>query len=807
MARGSSGISNSPTRKKASKTSAARKQEVPSSSLAWSAVPLPVEATAQAGQIDTDFFQGFSYDDDDFMGLTEVSGVEVIRDKDGIVKFAIEKDGPNKATKGKGKAFETEDRKQKKDEPIQKKNKGQIDQKHSSSTSSQSLDEELPHIQFEEEDVGIARVSETIGGQLTSQEESINANFSLLAEEIEGGLRNSVKWTNKNTIRKLPEWSKMGIQLHPLIYQSLHSLKFERPTSIQEATLPVSIPTRMAKKGENRDIIGVAQTGSGKTLAYGLPILHWIASNPYEDRQMRLLNGVPEEEIASRLTALILTPTRELALQVSKHLNLIVEHSSSEKNRWASVATITGGMSEDKQRRKLQGHRGRGVDIIVATPGRFWELCRGDDALARRIKTTRFLVIDEADRMIENGHFAEMQNIFALVQRSKDALDQRSGDVTGIPMAQILGGAQDMQTFIFSATLSKDLQHNLKRGNRLRRQRKGQNASTLGDLLEAIDFRDDEPFMIDQSTSTQIANDVMEVKAECLAKDKDLYLYYFLLRYPGRTLVFVNAIDGIRRLQPFLENLQFSVYPLHSQLQQRQRLKNMDRFRNRQKSIGGSSILLATDVAARGLDIPAVDHVVHFQIPRTADTYVHRSGRTARAGREGVSLALIEPSQKRVWQDLCKHLHRKDDLSSMPIEYTFLSALKERVALAKQIDQAIHTQNKVSHDDAWLRKLAKEAEMELSEEDETQSQGTSKVLNGNKNLQGLRYRLAQLIQTPLHARGISAKYITSGDRDFVNSLLDDRQHESLIGLQKTTLHDHVKQAKTKEGQMKKRKRV
>ncbi|MCO5599760.1 hypothetical protein L7F22_053867 [Adiantum nelumboides] len=749
------------------KIKSVNKQEIPSSSLAWSAVPLPLEATAQAGQTDADFFQGFSYDDADFMGLTEVEGVEVVRDKDGIVKFVVEKDGLNGATKGKGKATELKSFEH--EEPHQRSSKRQKIHRDPSSSLPQAIDIDLPHTNFEDDDDSANDKDE--GSD--QQNLDINADFALLAEDIEGEHSNSIKWTKNDTIKKLPAWNKLRVRLHPLLYQSLHTLKFERPTKIQEETLPVSITENVTISDNNRDIIGVAQTGSGKTLAYGLPILHWIASHSVEDRQMRLLNGVPKEEISSRLSALILTPTRELALQVAKHLSTIIDSSSSEKKRWASIATITGGMSEDKQRRMLQGYRGRGVDIIVATPGRLWELCRSDDALARRIKTTRFLVVDEADRMIETGHFAEMQNIFSLVQRIEDGQDRNEND----------------------------LQHNLKRANRMKRKRKGQNASTVEELLEAIDFRDNDPFMIDQSTSTRIASNVMEVKSECLAKDKDLFLYYFLLRYPGRTLVFVNAIDGIRRLQPLLENLQISVQPLHSQLQQKQRLKNMDRFRsNKQPSIGGSAVLLATDVAARGLDIPAVDHVVHFQIPRTADTYVHRSGRTARGGKEGVSLALIEPSEKRVWHDLCKSLQRKDDLASMPIEYTFLSALKERVTLAKQIDQATHTQKKASHDDAWLRKLAEEAEMDLSEveeEGEDRSQSNKKV-NETKSVHNLRSRLTQLIKTPLRARGISAKYITSGDRDFVDSLLDDRHHGSLIGLHKATLHEDIQQPKMKE---------
>lgn len=401
-----------------------------------------------------------------------------------------------------------------------------------------------------------------------------------------------------------------------------------------------------------RDVVGIAQTGSGKTLAYGLPILQWICENSIEDRQMKLMEGVDDEEQGTRLAGIILAPTRELALQVSKHLETIIAASSvDEKSKWASVATLTGGISEEKQRRLLLGYNGRGTDIIVATPGRLWDMCKSDDQLTKRIKLTRFLVVDEADRMIETGHFAEMENILALVKRAKRAFNPELQST-----ASISGGATDMQTFIFSATLTKELQDNLKRSNR---KRKSKNGSTLDDLIGMIDFRDEDPKIVDLSTKTRLASGLTESKIECLSKEKDLYLYYFLLRYPGRTLVFLNSIDGIRRLLPLLENLEFSVQPLHSQLQQKQRLKYLERFRNSHlPTIHGSSVLLATDVAARGLDISHVDHVVHFQLPRTADTYVHRSGRTARAGQSGISLALVEPAEKRLWRDLGRSLKR-----------------------------------------------------------------------------------------------------------------------------------------------------
>lgn len=155
-------------------------------------------------------------------------------------------------------------------------------------------------------------------------------------------------------------------------------------------------------------------------------------------------------------------------------------------------------------------------------------------------------------------------------------------------------------------------------------------------------------------------------------------MYHFLLRYPGRTIVFLSSIDGIRRLHPLLTLLGLNVVQLHSGMQQRARLKALDRYGETRDSAranltwfsagsfksSDTSIMLATDVAARGLDIPSVSHVVHFTLPRTADVYVHRSGRTARAGQEGLALQLISPEDKQTQRLLMASLSKGTLLQS-----------------------------------------------------------------------------------------------------------------------------------------------
>ncbi|THH00977.1 hypothetical protein EW026_g1631 [Hermanssonia centrifuga] len=209
-----------------------------------------------------------------------------------------------------------------------------------------------------------------------------------------------------------------------------------------------------------------------------------------------------------------------------------------------SVAAIVGGMSAQKQRRILD----RGVDILVATPGRLWDILQEDDSLATDIKNLRYLVLDEADRMIETGHFAELDNILRLTLKEapEDEIEPEFGldksEEAEEDQAPETASGGEMQTFVFSATLSKDLQRNLKRHAPKGRKNK-KIASTLDDLLMRLDFRDPDPEVIDLSPAGGLVSTLKESRVDCLATDKDGYLYYFLLRYPGRSLVFLSSID------------------------------------------------------------------------------------------------------------------------------------------------------------------------------------------------------------------------------------------------------------------------
>ncbi|KAG9028583.1 ATP-dependent RNA helicase [Tulasnella sp. JGI-2019a] len=600
------------------------------------------------------------------------------------------------------------------------------------------------------------------------------SSSSLLA-----ALEEDAKFRDFDGVSLLPSWNSLA--LHPAIKRAIHTLKFTSPTEIQKRAIPPAL--------SGRDVIGVAETGSGKTLAYGLPIINHVLS--------AVSPTLPNEHVPRSLAALILAPTRELAMQVADHLKAIVSHLSptDEKGKGkppiVSVGVVIGGIDSHKQKRIIK----RGMDVMIATPGRLWDIMSEDESVADSIRQIRFLVLDEADRMIESGHFAELEKIIKLTFRTPVDEVEATENVSSLGfLPSELGNShkpnESLQTLIFSATLSKDLQKNLKKkgdGKKKKKQRKV--TSTLDDLLMRLDFRDEDPEVIDLSPQGGVVESLQESKVECLVKDKDVYLYYFLLRYPGRTLVFLSAIDGIRRLLPILKLLGINAFPLHADLQQKQRLTNLEKFRET-----SNAVLIATDVASRGLDVPSVDHVIHYQVPRSADVYVHRSGRTARAKKQGFSMLLVGPDERRLLRSLMTGLGREAGaVPDLIVDLDIVDKLKYRVSLARQIDSASHKITKANHDRNWMKKTAEEMEVEVdsdfmgesADEEGMPSSGSKKHVKEKNQIASLKSELSYLLRQPLVARGISMKYITSGSRSVVDEIVAGTNHSAMIGVENT----------------------
>lgn len=428
------------------------------------------------------------------------------------------------------------------------------------------------------------------------------------------------------------------------------------------------------------NIVGAAETGSGKTLAFGLPILHHIASSKH---------------VLTETVGLIISPTRELALQISKHLQAVIRpFSHSHPLNRVNIVTIVGGLSEEKQHRQLQSS----AHIIVATPGRLWDLIESGVYSPNSLKTVRFVVLDEADKMLERGKFKELENIIRIISKSTNTTEYDS-TLSVLPSAVSVGDQQvQRQFFVFSATLPTAGPSYQFNGKEI----------TLKMLLKKLNLKSFK--IVDVTSQRKTAQSLLECQIECVPEDKDVYLYYLLSRHPGRTLVFVNAISSIRRLVPLLQLLRVPVFPLHAQMQQRQRLKSLDRFAALEHGV-----LIASDVAARGLDIRNIEHVIHYQVPQSSDLYVHRSGRTARAHNEGISIVLVSPAELAAYKKICKQLGRTS-IPDFAVETQYLPEFRKRFNVARKIEGFAHTSKKSAFDKSWLKKAADALEVDLSDE-------------------------------------------------------------------------------------------
>ncbi len=268
-----------------------------------------------------------------------------------------------------------------------------------------------------------------------------------------------------------------------------------------------------------------------------------------------------------------------------------------------------------------------------------------------------------------------------------------------------------------------------------------------------------------------------------------MYLYALLLLLKkNRVLVFANAISSVRRITPMLVNLGLPALPVHSEMAQKARLQSIEKYTAADKAVSsaGGSILVATDVAARGLDIPAVDVVIHYHVPNTADAYVHRSGRTARAERTGLSILLCAPDEVLPTRRLVAKVHegsgsalaRSGDkastsafLNTIDFDRRILPQLRERLHMAKTLADAAQAKVKQKHDTDWLQKQADALDIPLEEaaervlpkgepgklkKQEMQLQGMTKA-----QMRAMGFELKQLLAKPINT-GVSERYLTAG---------------------------------------------
>jgi ATP-dependent RNA helicase DeaD len=370
-----------------------------------------------------------------------------------------------------------------------------------------------------------------------------------------------------------------GLGLDPRILAALAGLGYEEPTPVQREAIPPLLA--------GRDVLGQAATGTGKTAAFALPLLHLLT---------------PDAEPRERTRALILVPTRELAMQVAEAVNRY------GKSMGVCALPIYGGAAMETQLRALK----RGVDVVVATPGRALDHIRRK---TMRLEHVQVVVLDEADEMLDMGFAEDLEAIL---------------DAT----------PAERQTALFSATLPPRIadiaNKHLKDPVRVRIDREVVAAGASPRVRQVA-------YIVSRAHKMATLGRILDVEN------------------PTSAIVFCRTRTEVDEVAETLNARGYRAEALHGGLSQEQRDRVMKKFR-----ANTADLLIATDVAARGLDVQHVSHVINYDVPSAAEAYVHRIGRTGRAGREGVAITLAEPREHRLLRNIEHQTKQKIEIAAVP---------------------------------------------------------------------------------------------------------------------------------------------
>ena len=372
--------------------------------------------------------------------------------------------------------------------------------------------------------------------------------------------------------RKIYTLSFESLKLIEPICRALATKGYENPTPIQTKAIPVIL--------DGRDLLGCAQTGTGKTAAFALPIIQLLLNNPVNDAGRKPIRS------------LILTPTRELAIQIGENFDSFSTHTGIRH------AVVFGGVPQRSQVETIR----RGVDVLIATPGRLLDL------ISQRIFTLRDLeifVLDEADRMLDLGFVNDVKKIIRMIPEQR-------------------------QTLFFSATMPPTIQ---------------QLANSILNQPVKVQVT---PV---SSTAELVEQSVFFVEKQ----DKQNLLVHVLTNHTiDSALVFTKTKHTADRVAKNLNKAGIRAEAIHGDKSQGQRQRALDNFKQRQ-----TRVLVATDIAARGIDIENLSHVINYELPNIPETYVHRIGRTGRAGAEGIAFSFCDREEKMYLRDIHRLISRE----------------------------------------------------------------------------------------------------------------------------------------------------
>jgi ATP-dependent RNA helicase RhlE len=353
------------------------------------------------------------------------------------------------------------------------------------------------------------------------------------------------------------------------ILKALKAEGYTQPTPIQEQAIPIVL--------QGKDLLGCAQTGTGKTAAFAVPILQMLSQKKSEERGVK------------NIKALILTPTRELAIQI--------DESFATYGKYTGLAhtVIFGGVSQYNQTNALR----RGIDILIATPGRLLDLMTQRYVSLQHIE---MFVLDEADRMLDMGFIHDVRKIISRLPAQR-------------------------QTLFFSATMPKEI------------------TGLANSILKS-------PVRVDITPSSTTAENVKQALYFVDKENKKSLLIHLLKDKKIETaLVFTRTKHGADKVAKELNRANIKADAIHGNKSQNARQKALSNFKNKQ-----IRILVATDIAARGIDVEDLSHVINFELPNIPETYVHRIGRTGRAGASGIALSFCDSEEKVFLRDINRML-------------------------------------------------------------------------------------------------------------------------------------------------------